>query len=267
MIKKLLFVSALAFALNGQAQTTVFKEDFNQEGTRNQWLIGDRDGDADSWEFVSAEEAEAPSFTGDFAWSFSWFFAELTPDNTLTSPKITLPATGNLELSFKVSAADDEEGYFEEHYAVYVIPFDAEFTGTETPVFEETLDAGYYQNAKVVKIDVSSFSGQDVKLVFRHYDCTDILYIGLDDVTIEDKTLAVSDVNKSQIKISPNPATEFVKISGIQNIDNVRVFDMTGKIVKEAKGSDVVVKELPSGQYIINVYTGNEIISRKLIKK
>lgn len=267
MIKKLLFVSLLSSCLSVYAQSTIFKEDFDQEETRSQWIIGDRDGDADTWQFVNAEEAEAPSFTGDFAWSFSWFFGELTPDNTLTSPKITLPVAGNLELSFKVSAADDEEGYFEEHYAVYVIPFDSEFTGTETPVFEETLDAGYYQNAKVVKIDVSSFAGQDVRLVFRHYDCTDILFIGLDDVAIENKTLAVSDLNKNQIKISPNPATEFVKISGVENIDNVRVFDMTGKIVKEAKGSDVVVKELPAGQYIINVYTGNQVISRKLIKK
>ena len=184
------------------------------------------------------------------------------------SPKIILPTAGDLELSFKVSAADNEEGFFEEHYAVYVIPFNSEFTGSETPVFEETLDAGYFQTAKLVKVDVSSFAGQDVKLVFRHYNCTDILYIGLDDVMVENKTLGVSDVNnKNQIEIYPNPATDVVKISGIKKIDNVRVFDMTGKIVKETKSPEVVVKDLPIGQYIINVYSANEVISRKLIKK
>ncbi len=265
MIKKLLFVSLLSSNLGLFAQNTIFKEDFDKEETRSQWTIGDRDGDADTWEFVNAEEAEAPSFTGDFAWSFSWFFGVLTPDNTLTSPKITLPATGDLELSFKVSAADDE--LYEEHYAVYVIPSGSEFTGSETPVFEETLDAGYYQTAKLVKVDVSSFAGQDVKLVFRHYNCEDILYIGLDDVMIENKTLGVSNFDKNQFKIYPNPTSDYVKISGINKIKNVRVFDMTGKIVKETKDSEVNVRNLSSGQYIINVYSDNEVISRRFIKK
>lgn len=267
MIKKLLFVSLLASGFGVSAQSAIFKEDFDQEGTRSQWVIGDRDGDADTWEFVNAAEAEAPSFTGDFAWSFSWFFAVLTPDNTLTSPKITLPSNGEMELSFKVSAAGDEEGIFEEHYAVYVIPFDSEFAGTETPVFEETLDAGYFETAKTVKVDVSSFAGQDVKLVFRHYNCTDILYIGFDDVMIEDKTLAVADINKNQLSIYPNPTSDYVKVSGVKKIDNVRIFDMTGKIVKETTASEIDVKNLSVGQYIINVYSDNEVISRKFIKK
>jgi len=267
MIKKLLFVSLLSSNLGLFAQDTIFKEDFDKEETRNQWIIGDRDGDADTWEFVNAEEAETPSFNGDFAWSFSWFYGALTPDNTLTSPKITLPASGDLELSFKISAADDEEGFYEEHYAVYVIPSGSEFTGSEAPVFEETLDGGYFQTAKLVKVDVSSFAGQDVKLVFRHYDCEDVLYIGLDDVMIENKTLGVSNVDKNQFKIFPNPTSDYVKISGINKIKNVRVFDMTGKIVKETKDSEVNVENLSSGQYIINVYSDNEVVSKKFIKK
>ena len=251
----------------GSAQTVVFKEDFNQDATRSLWTIGDRDGDEDTWEFVNAEEAEAPSFTGDFAWSWSWLFGALTPDNTLTSPKVAIPSTGNSELSFKVSAADDEAGAFEEHYAVYVIPFDSEFTGSETPVFEETLDGGYFQTAKIVKVDISSFAGQDVKLVFRHYDCTDILYIGLDDVQITQTLLAVSDFQKPLISIYPNPTSDFIRIKNAKEINRVRIFDLSGKMVKETKTSDIDVRSLSAGQYILNIYSGNEITSKKFIKK
>ena len=267
MTRNLLLAAFLFMGICGSAQTVVFKEDFNQDSTRSLWTIGDRDGDKDTWEFVNAEEAETPSFTGDFAWSWSWFFGVLTPDNTLMSPKISIPATGNLELSFKVSAADDEEGFFEEHYAVYVIPFDSEFTGSETPVFEETLDGGYFQTAKLVKVDISSFAGQNVKLVFRHYDCTDILYIGLDDVEITQTLLAVSDAQKTQVSIYPNPTSDFLKIQNVKVLGNVRIFDMSGKIVKETSSSDIDVRNLSAGQYILNIYSGNEVISRKFIKK
>ena len=266
MIKKLLFVSALGFMMNVDAQSVVFKETFDTEETRNLWSIDDLDGDNDTWDFVSAEEAETPSFSGDFAWSFSWFFGAFTPDNILTSPDISLPNSDNLELSFKVAAADDEEGYFEEHYAVYVIPANSEFAENMIPVFEETLDGGYFDEGKTVKVNISEFAGQNVKLVFRHYDCTDILYLGLDDVMIENKTLAVSDINKNQIKVYPNPTSDFVKINGVNNIENVRIFDMQGKIVKEVVSDNIDVRHLPKGQYIINVYSGKEVISNKLIK-
>ena len=266
MIKKLFLASALGLGAFYHGQTVIFKEDFNLDATRDLWIIGDRDGDADTWEFVNAEEAEAPSFTGDFAWSWSWFFEELTPDNTLTSPKITMPSAGNSELSFKISAADDEEEYFEEHYAVYVIPYDADFTGSETPVFEETLDGGYFQTAKLVKVDISSFAGQDVKLVFRHYDCTNILYIGLDDVMITQNALGVTDSQKSQISVYPNPATDFIQISNAGTVNKVRIFDMSGKLVSETSSTKIDVQKLPKGQYILNVHSGNEIISRKFIK-
>ncbi|WP_379969662.1 choice-of-anchor J domain-containing protein [Epilithonimonas sp. UC225_85] len=266
MIKKLLFVSALASVFYSQAQTTVFKEDFENSTSVAQWKLYDRDGDGQNWEILNAELNELPNFTGNLAVSFSWYLEVFTPDNVLESPSITLPNSSSLSLSFKAAAGDEE--LFQEYYAVYVIPAASAFTGTETPVFEETFDAGYLDVAKVINIDISSFKGQDVKLIFRHYDCTDIFYMGIDDIEIKDNAgMAVSESAALALKISPNPATDLVKISGIKTFDNVRVFDMTGKIVKEAKTSEVIVKDLPSGQYIINVYSGNQVISRKLIKK
>ncbi|MCD9854731.1 choice-of-anchor J domain-containing protein [Epilithonimonas sp. JDS] len=266
MIRKLLFASILTSAFYSQAQTTVFKEDFEDEASVAQWKLYDRDDDGENWEILNAELNELPNFSGNLAVSFSWYLEVFTPDNVLESRAITLPDSNVLSLTFKAAAGDEE--VFQEHYAVYVIPAASTFTASETPVFEETFDSGYLDVAKVISIDISAFKGQDVKLIFRHYDCTNIFYIGIDDIEIKDNSaLAVSESAALSLKISPNPATDLVKISGIKNIDKVRIFDMTGKIVKEAKTSEVTVKDLAAGQYIINVYSGNEVISRKLIKK
>lgn len=264
MIKNLLLLGGVLFTSQINAQTVVFEENFDTPENQALWTIGELDGDEDTWEFVDAIDAEAPSFTGSFAWSWSWFFDALTPDNTLTSPVFTIPEGDKTELSFKVSAADDEENYFEEHYAVYVIPANSTFTGTETPVFEETLDGGYFQVAKTVNVDISSYAGQDVQLVFRHYDCTDILYIGLDDIKVTQEKLATSDINKSTVKVFQDNG--IVKISGLKDVKKVKVFDITGKLVSEVNQSEANISSLPKGIYIVNFYSGDNVISRKIIK-
>lgn len=265
MIKKLFITGALSFAAVSFAQTIVYQENFESPEARNMWTISELDGDTDTWEFLDATINEVDSFTGYFAASFSWYFEAFTPDNTLTSPAILLPTTGPLQLSFKVAAGDEE--LFDEHYAVYVIPADATFTGTETPVFEETLDGGYLAAAKVVNVDVSAFQGQNVKLVFRHYNCTDIFYIGIDDVEIIQTNLSVSDTKNQRLKIYPNPTSDFVEISNVKDLKIVRIFDLTGKLVLQSANSKIDVRQLPKGQYILNVHAGEQISSQKFIKK
>lgn len=263
MIKNLFFLGSILIGANATAQTTIFQENFDTTQTRNLWSIGDRDGDNDTWEYLNAELNEVPSFTGDAAFSFSWYFEAFTPDNTLTSPKITLPQDAELFLSFKVSAGDEE--LYDEHYAVYVIPANAEFTGTETPVFEETLDNAYYEVAKVVNVDISEYAGQDVQLVFRHYDCEDIFYIALDDVTIEQKALSTIDINKNKVAVYQDNGK--VKINGFENIQKVKVFDLSGKLVSESKTDNANISTLPKGIYIVNFYNAEEVVSRKITVK
>lgn len=265
MIKKLFLASALGLGAFYYGQTVVFNADFETAAGRNLWTIGDRDGDSDTWEFLDATANEVDSFQGYFAASFSWYFEAFTPDNTLTSPAINLPATGNLELTFKVAAGDEE--IYDEHYAVYVIPANSTFTGAETPVFEETLDGGYLAAAKVVNVDVSSFAGQEVKILFRHFNCTDVFYMGIDDVKITQNNLSVSGSSKNAISIYPNPASDFIKVSNANNVKSIRIFDMNGRLIKESAATDIDIRNFEKGQYILNIHSGNEIISKKFIKK
>jgi hypothetical protein len=269
MIKNLFFLGAFIFSASTMAQNVIFEETFSSTATHQLWTINDLDGDNDTWEFLDDEDAidaEIPSFTGGFAWSWSWYWIVLTPDNTLTSPVITLPAEGELSLSFKVAAADDDEGLFEEHYAVYVIPANTVFDGTETPVYEETLDGGYFSNAKTVDVDITEFAGQDVKLVFRHYDCEDILYLGLDDVIVSQETLSVSNLDQKKNRIVYQENGK-VKINGFDDVQKVKVFDLLGKKVLEVNGTNADVSNLTKGIYIVNFYNNKEVTSRKIVIK
>lgn len=266
MIKKLLIASTLGLGAFYFGQTTIFQENF-EPATAALWQNTDRDGDGEKWEFYNAEVDEMPAFSGGFATSWSWYFEAFTPDNTLTSPPVTLPETSDLlYLKFKVGAFDEE--LFQEHYAVYIIPADSPFSGTEFPVFEETLDAGYTQIAKNVLVDITSFSGQEVRIVLRHYNCTDIAFIAFDDIEIyQIPSLSTENSLKSKVEIYPNPTSDFIKIKNAGKIDFVRIFDLSGKMVKETKASDIDVRSLSAGQYILNIHSGNEINSQKFIKK
>lgn len=265
MYKKLLVASSLILCVSGFSQTVIFNEDFETESGRNSWINTDRDGDEQKWEF---DDSTIDNFTGYYATSWSWFLDAFTPDNTLTSPIISLPnqSNKNLSLKFDVGAFDDE--VFQEHYAVYVIPANSTFTGTETPVFEETLDDGYMNEAKHVTVDISQFAGQDIQLVFRHYDCTDLLVLIVDNIKVlEEDKLSVTDTKSMKLKLYPNPTSDILKIEGINTIEKVRIFDMSGTIVKEVKAKEINVQDLPIGQYIVNVYSGKDVISSKFIKK
>lgn len=267
MFKKILFCALLITANLAYSQEVIYSEDFNNEETWTDWTVADLDGDGEFWEFDDAEFQEVDSFTGGFVWSFSWYFDVFTPDNTLTSPSILLPSEGDLELEFKVGVFDDDEQY-QEHYAVYVIPAGAEFTGDEEPIFEETLDAPYYLPAKTVNVDISEYEGQDVQLVFRHYESTDIFYIAMDDIVIKLYTLGVADNAKPTVKVYPNPTAETVSISGLDNIIGLRVFDLQGKLLKETTKEEVLnLSHFASGTYLLNIYTDTEVYSRKIIKE
>lgn len=265
MIKKLSFAALCFVGMTTYAQTVIFTEDFENEESRNSWTNVDRDGDGNKWEF---DDSEVDAFTGYYATSWSWFMEAFTPDNTLTSKVITLPNNTNKKLTLKFDIGAYDSDYFQEHYAVYVIPKNAAFTGTETPVFEETLDAGYMDEAKHITVDISQYAGQEVQLVFRHFQSTDLLVLMLDNIQVlEEAKLAVAENQNIAINIYPNPTSDIIKVAGTTSIEKIRVFDMAGKMVLETTASQANIENLANGAYIVNVYSGKNVFSKTVIKK
>ncbi len=79
--------------------------------------------------------------------------------------------------------------------------------------------------------------------------------------------MAVSDFNKNNIQVYPNPSSDFINIKNLDNIQKIRLYDVSGKMVLETQFNEIDIRKLPAGQYILNVHSGSEIISKKIIKK
>ncbi|SFH92515.1 T9SS type A sorting domain-containing protein [Halpernia frigidisoli] len=83
--------------------------------------------------------------------------------------------------------------------------------------------------------------------------------------------LATNEVinSKNNLRISPNPAVDFVKITTEGKIENAQIFDASGKLVKSSKNTSELlnVEDLKKGIYILKVKTDKGEYSTKLMKK
>ncbi len=84
----------------------------------------------------------------------------------------------------------------------------------------------------------------------------------------DNSILNVKEYNLRQpYMIHPNPSSDFIKIDGITNSENIRIYNILGKKVLEKKVSsntEINIKELPQGLYIIQYQNGK---TSELIKK
>ncbi len=65
------------------------------------------------------------------------------------------------------------------------------------------------------------------------------------------------------IYVYPNPVSEYIEISGVEEDSEVQIFDMNGNVVSRSYGNRVDVGGMINGNYILNV-NGNSV---KFIKK
>ena len=91
--------------------------------------------------------------------------------------------------------------------------------------------------------------------------------MSLDDVVITQSQLSTNDVNKSKVAVYQDEANGLVKISGLNDVKKVKLFDLSGKLISNVNHSEMNISNLPKGIYIVNFYTNDEVISRKIIKK
>lgn len=83
-------------------------------------------------------------------------------------------------------------------------------------------------------------------------------------------TLDIDDVNTTTFNISPNPANDIIKVTATSDIESVRIFDITGKLMSKggvSVSNEINVAILNAGVYFINItfVNGNQL-SKKIIK-
>jgi beta-glucanase (GH16 family) len=82
-------------------------------------------------------------------------------------------------------------------------------------------------------------------------------------------TASVDEVFNSQFSVSPNPASAFISIETNELIDKVELYSVLGKLAfaqeKSTKYFDT--KKLTSGLYLMKIYSGDKIATKKILLK
>lgn len=90
-------------------------------------------------------------------------------------------------------------------------------------------------------------------------------------VRTSSSNLATTKANKEEISIYPNPVKEVLNINLASKNGSVKIFDMSGKLVKTAeanKSAAINVSSLSKGLYIVEITTdGNNKVTKKMIKE
>ena len=180
------------------ATDAILYENFENGPVPNGWLVIDADGDGFSWgHYLNAYDAFSGHNGGHCSLSASYVpgIGPVTPDNYLITPKVE----GAKRVKYWVSTQD--ANWAAEHYAVM-----ASTTGTAVGdfviLFEETMTAkptGAWYERTINLPEGTKY------IAWRHYNCTDIYFLKLDDITVFGTPAS-----------EPEPVTDFV-VSLIEN--------------------------------------------------
>ena len=144
--------------------------------TQSGWTTIDADGDGYTWyTFTPDDNTNQYVFDASCMTSASYMGSALTPDDWLISPQVKLDGT----LSFMVRGQDPS--YADEHYAVYVSTGDPTDLTSFVELIPEAVSSGSYQE---ITADLSAYAGQMGYIAFRHFNCTDMFRVNIDNVTI-----------------------------------------------------------------------------------
>ena len=154
---------------------------FESQSEVNEWTFVDKDGDGYNWNWNELSNITLPAYEGEgciYSNSYVNNFGAVNPDNWAISPEFTIPANAS-SATLSWYAAPQDPDWTEEHYGVYV------GTGTDTAnytqLFEETISYSDYKNTTV---DLTAYAGQTIRVAFRHFNCTDMFMLKLDQVEV-----------------------------------------------------------------------------------
>ncbi len=104
------------------------------------------------------------------------------------------------------------------------------------------------------------------------------LEVWIVNVTVEDNSTGIEDMEELEFVLYPNPATDYINIkcSSIKNeLIVLEIFDITGKVISSKQifiNNDLNItfnfnEEIPTGIYLLNISTENKSYTKRFIIK
>jgi len=74
-------------------------------------------------------------------------------------------------------------------------------------------------------------------------------------------------ISSESLSIYPNPVKNILSIKNIDNLKNVRIYDVMGSIILETKEEEIDVSYLAKGIYLLQIQTDKYIETKRIIKE
>ena len=82
------------------------------------------------------------------------------------------------------------------------------------------------------------------------------------DVTVTTTTLSVADFEYNTIKVHPNPASDFITISGLKKTENYEIYNLIGQKIRKGittNDESIDIQNLIKGIYLLKLENGNTL--------
>lgn len=89
----------------------------------------------------------------------------------------------------------------------------------------------------------------------------------IDYVRVYQNPLSTIENKFNEFSVFPNPTSDFINISSTADVDKVEIYNFLGALVlsTSVNTKSINIKNIPSGLYILTIYSGVEISSKKII--
>ena len=112
------------------------------------------------------------------------------------------------------------------------------------------------------------FSGTSGKVLPAAFKGWNDLYLYYGKVNPTALTLSISDLSLNGISVYPNPTEGIVHIKGKESVDAIRLFNISGQIIKEVVNANSLdISSQRSGIYMIEIEDEGKTSVAKLIKR
>lgn len=274
--------------LTDKDEDVSFVYDF--ENDLENWTTIDGNNDGHIWYHTSEVEphnvTKVPSYSGKghlmSESSCNASLEGLTPDDYIVSP-MRIGVKENTTISFWACAQDLY--YPDEHFGVAVSTTGNTSADDFTTIEEWTLTAKAYNGEWYqFTADLSEYEGQYIWVALRHFKCTDIFILCVDDISINNfvrshdwsSSFSLSTTGNTSLSeqdivlnIYPNPTKDRLHINTNNIVKEIEVFDVKGTSIistNDISTNDIDISSLEKGVYFIKIKTDNGEIVRQVVK-
>ena len=185
-----------------------------------------------------------------------WIYTTPTPSDLFSS----ILSSGQRLPNGNTLICDGNSGYFLEIDPSNTIVWEYVNPDTSNGILSqgETPTLNFTFRARKFSVDSPAFFGRDL---------TPGAPVELNPDLSECNILNTPEFVLDALSIYPNPASNFLNINTNTVIDKVEFYDIVGKLVLNSKYTNTIdIAHLSDGLYLVRIYSGNQSITKKIIK-